>query len=288
MSSKKLEFVVPEKYDNTKLGVFLRRECEVSARIIAQLKRENCGILRDNKIIRTIDAVKEGDRIVLNLKDENNEIVPVKGDLTILYEDDYVIVFDKPYGIPVHPTKVHQLDTLANYHSYRQKELGENYKFRAVNRIDKDTSGIVVVAKDKYTASFLQNHIDKTYYAVCEGELRGKGTIDKPISLKEGHSIQRACTENGAKSITRYEAIKTKNNHTLLKIKLETGRTHQIRVHFSSIGHPLSGDDMYGGSLVNINRQALHCGEVIFRHPFLKKDIIIKCELPEDIKKLTL
>ncbi len=283
MSSKKLEFIVPENLDNISVNTFLRKECNVSARIIAQLKREKDGILRDNKKIKTIDKLNAGDKVVLNLPDEENNISAVKGELNILYEDDFIIAFDKPFGMPVHPTKVHQTDTLANFHSYRLKQLGENYKFRALNRLDKDTSGIVIAAKDKYTASYLFNRIDKTYIAVCEGIIEKPGTIDKPIKIKEGHTIQRICADDGQKSVTHYIPICSNNNHTLLKIKLETGRTHQIRTHFSYIGHSLAGDDMYGGSLKYIKRQALHCEEVSFIHPFTKKKVVIKSEIPEDI-----
>ncbi len=286
MSSKKIEFIVPENLDNVSVNTFLRKECGVSARIIAQLKREKDGILRDNKNIKTIDKLNAGDKVILNLPDEENNITAVKGDLNILYEDDYIIAFDKPFGVPVHPTKVHQTDTLANFHSYRQKQLGENYKFRALNRLDKDTSGIVIAAKDKYTASYLFNRIDKTYFAVCEGVIKNPGNIDKPIKIKEGHTIQRICADDGQKSVTHYIPICSNNNHTLLKIKLETGRTHQIRTHFSFLGHSLAGDDMYGGSLNYIKRQALHCGEVSFTHPFTNEMIVIKSDIPADIMNI--
>lgn len=287
MSSKTIEFLVPDYCDNTSLKTFLKRECNVSSRIIAQLKREKDGILRDDKIIRTVDTVKKGDIIKLNLPDETNGVKPVKGDLNILFEDEYVIVYDKPFGIPVHPTKIYQTDTLANYDAYKQTLSFEKYKFRPVNRLDKDTSGLVIVAKDKYTASFIQNHTDKTYYAVCEGIIEKEGIIDKPIKIKEGHTIQRVCADDGLKSVTRYRPVSRTLNHTFLEIKLETGHTHQIRVHFSYIGHPLAGDDMYGGSLDFIKRQALHCGETVFFHPIKKEYIKVKSELPEDIKKLT-
>lgn len=286
MCCKKLEFIVPKSCDNATLRTFLRKECNVSSRIISQLKREKDGILRDNKNIKTIEKVKAGDKIVLNLPYEENKITPVKGTLNILFEDEYIIIFDKPYGIPVHPTKVHQTDTLANYVSYMQRQNNSIYKFRAVNRLDKDTSGIVVVAKDRYTASYLFNNVEKKYCAVCEGIIKKTGTIDKPISIKEGHSIQRTCSHSGQKSVTHYKPILNNNNHTLLEIELETGRTHQIRVHFSSIGHPLAGDDMYGGSLEFIKRQALHCKVVSFIHPFSKERIIINSEIPEDMKNL--
>ncbi len=288
MSDKTLCFTVPDNLDNISVKTFLRRNCGVSARMISRLKREKNGILRDNKNLKTIDILHKGDIIILNLPDEENTVVPVKGDLVIVYEDEYLIVINKPYGVPVHPTKVHQEDTLANFLSYLQAERGENYTFRAINRLDKDTSGLVVIAKDKYCASNLFNTLDKTYYAVCEGIIEGKGRIDKPIRLKDGHSIQRTCADDGLKSVTNYEALKSFNNHTLLKIKLETGHTHQIRVHFSYSGHPLAGDDMYGASLKYIKRQALHCGEVSFIHPVTKDQISLKSDLPEDIKKLTL
>ncbi len=288
MSFKSIEFTVPDRFDNITVKTFLRKNCGISSRMLTQLKREKDGILRNDKNIKAIERLRKGDRVVIHLPDEDNNIVPVKGDLNILYEDEYIIILDKPFGVPVHPTKIHQLDTLANFLSYRQNELGENYKFRAVNRLDKDTSGIVIIAKDKYTAYNLFKNVDKTYYAVCEGIIDESGTIDKPIKLLEGHSIQRVCGEGGLNSITHYKPLLIKNNHTLLEIKLETGHTHQIRVHFSSIGHPLAGDDMYGGSLKYIERQALHCGEISFIHPITFNEIRISSELPYDIKKLTL
>lgn len=288
MSSKVLQFIVPDYCDNTDLKTFLKKECGVSTRILAQLKREKDGILRDDKNIRTIDIVKKGDIIKLNLPDETSAIKPVKGNLKILFEDKFIIVYDKQWGIPVHPTKIYQSDTLGNYDAYKQFSDSYKYKFRPVNRLDKDTSGLVIVAKDKFTASFLQNHTEKTYFAVCEGIIKNSGTIDKPIRLKDGHSIQRVCADDGLKSITHYKPVSNTKYHTFLEIKLETGHTHQIRVHFSSIGHPLAGDDMYGGSLKYINRQALHCGEILFLHPFKKEYIKVNSGLPEDIKKLTL
>lgn len=287
MSDKQIRFTVPENLDTISVKSFLRRNCGVSARMISRLKREKNGILRDNKNLKTIDVLHKGDVIILNLPDEENTVVPVKGDLNIVFEDEYIIVIDKPSNTPVHPTKVHQEDTLANFLSYRQSERGENYKFRAVNRLDKDTSGLVVVAKDKYCAYNLFNTIDKTYFAVCEGIIKGSGKIDMPIRLKDGHSIQRTCADDGLKSVTNYEALRSFNNLTLLKIKLETGHTHQIRVHFSYLGHPLAGDDMYGGSLELIKRQALHCGEVCFIHPVTNEKIVLKSDLPDDINNLT-
>lgn len=286
MERKKVIFTVPMECDGMNANVFLRKHCNVSARMITRLKREKDGIIRDNQLLRTIDTVYFGDVVILNMPVDKNDIIPVKGKLDILFEDESIIIIDKPYDMPVHPTKVHQKDTLANYLVYMQKQRGECYTFRAINRLDKDTSGIVVIAKDRYSASNLFGTLNKTYFAVCEGLVFGSGTIDKPIKLLEGHTIQRTTADDGARAVTHYKALEHSKNHTLLEINLETGRTHQIRCHFSSINHPLAGDDMYGGSLSFIQRQALHCGVVDFIHPITKEKTEIKSHLPCDIQNI--
>ncbi len=286
MERKELIFIVPPECGGMNANVFLKKHCKVSARMIARLKREKNGIIRDDKILRTIDTLNAGDKIILNIPADKNDIVPTEGSLNILFEDDYVIVLDKPSNTPVHPTKVHQTDTLANFLAFRQLKTGERFTFRAINRLDKDTSGIVVVAKDCYTANLLFKSLNKTYLAICEGIIREKGTINKPIRLLEGHTIQRTAAFDGKPSVTHYTPVMHTDRHTLLNIVLETGHTHQIRCHFSSIGCPLAGDDMYGGSLEYITRQALHCNFVSFVHPITGKVIKIKSEMPEDMKNL--
>ena len=288
MERKRVEFSVPLECDGMNANVFLRKHCNVSARMITRLKREKNGIIRDNQILRTIDTVHFGDKVILNMPVDKNEIIAVQGKLDILFEDENIIIIDKPYNMPVHPTKIHQTDTLANYLVYMQQQNNECYTFRAINRLDKDTSGIVVIAKDRYTASNLFGTLNKTYFAVCEGLIFGCGTIDKPIKLLEGHTIQRTTAEDGANAVTHYKALEHSKHHTLLEINLETGRTHQIRCHFSSINHPLAGDDMYGGSLNFINRQALHCDSVNFIHPISKRKITVNSNLPNDIQNILL
>lgn len=283
MLNKQLEFIVPPEWNDKNANDFLRYYCKVSARMITRLKRENNGITRNSVLLRTIDKVYENDKIILKLPIDNNKITPVKGNLNILFEDEYVLIVDKPYNMPVHPTKIHQNDTLANLVIYHQLSNKENFTFRAINRLDKDTSGIVVIAKDRYTASSLFGNLQKIYYAICEGEITNNGTINRPIGLMEGHTIQRCIREDGEKSITHYKVIKNINNHTYLEIQLETGHTHQIRCHFSGIGYPLAGDDMYGGEIKFISRQALHCGKVMFIHPITNKEITITSDTPEDM-----
>ncbi len=286
MSAKQLKFTVPDDCDGMKAQTFLRKRCNVSARIITLLKREKSGILRNGENLKTIETLHSGDEITLNLPHDKNKITPMKGDLNIVYEDDYLIAVDKPWNMPVHPTKVHQEDTLANILKYIQEQKGESYTFRAVNRLDKDTSGVVLIAKDKYTATALQCNVSKTYIAVCEGEIKHRGTIDKPIRLLDGHTVQRTVADDGKSAVTHYSPIKSDGSHTMLKITLETGRTHQIRCHLSSIGHPLAGDDMYGGSLEFISRQALHCLSVEFIHPITTEKVNIITDLPQDIENI--
>lgn len=278
----KLIFFVSEKSNGMLAETFLKRECKVSSRMITRLKREKDGILRNGKLLRTVDTLQAGDKVVLNLPTDINEIKPVQGELDILFEDDCLLAVNKPSNMPVHPTKIHQEDTLANVVKYYSEKRGENYTFRAINRLDKDTSGIVIIAKNSYSATNLSKTLDKTYYAVCSGIISQAGTVNAPIRVKEGHTIQRCVSPDGKPCVTHYKPVKQGNNHTLLEIKLETGRTHQIRCHLSSVSHPLAGDDMYGGSLEFISRQALHCGKIDFIHPLTNKKTEIVSEIPKE------
>ena len=266
-------FTVDEKLDGISVRDFLRKHCNVSARLLARLKRTENGITLNGRLIRSIDTLHGGDKIELKFPDDTNNIVPVNIPVEIVYEDCDVIIFNKPPFIPVHPVHGHQLDTLANAAAFYSKSKGENYSFRAVNRLDRDTSGLVLAAKTGYAHTFLAKNTQKLYMALCEGRIEGCGTIDKPIRLKAGHTIQRETGKEGLRAVTHYKALKCLYDHTLLEIRLETGRTHQIRTHFSSIGHPLAGDDMYGGSLEYFTRQCLHCAELVFIHPTTREKL---------------
>lgn len=271
-----MKFTVEKDCDGITVQDFLRKHCNVSARLLTKLKRTENGITANGKHIRSIDILHLGDVVEMKMPDDENYIVPVKMPLDIVYEDSELIIFNKPPFMPVHPVREHQLDTLANGAVYYSDSKGEHYTFRAINRLDRDTSGLVLVAKNTYSATFLSKTVDKVYVALCEGKLYGNGTIDTPIRLKEGHTIQRETGEGGVKSITHWKSVCIKNNHTYLELRLETGRTHQIRVHLSSIGHPLAGDDMYGGSLKYFQRQCLHCSKLSFVHPLTKEKITVE------------
>lgn len=282
-----LNFTVPAQYDNTQAKWFLRNYCNISVRLITALKLVPLGISRNGELLRVIDTVYENDIIQIKLPEDNNEIEPVDIPLDICYEDDHIILLNKPPYMPVHPTHGHIDDTLANGVAFYLNNKNESFSFRAINRIDRDTTGLVLVAKHSYAASNLVKNVQKKYVAVCEGEILNSGTVDAKISLLPGHTIQRtAGTPDGVTAITHYNPILTKNGHTLVEFNLETGRTHQIRVHMSYIKHPLAGDDMYGGSLEHIKRQALHCKTITLLHPVTHKEITVTTDLPDDMQNI--
>ena len=291
-----LTFVVPPENDGISVYNFLRAKCGVSYRLIKKLKRVPLGITSNGIHIRTIDPLHGGDIVRLNIPEDENPTMPVEIPINIIYEDGHIAVINKPSGMPVHPAREHVADTLANAFSAHLIAAGEpNSAFRVINRLDRDTSGLVLTAKNSHAASLLHGHTEKIYYAICQGTLTGNGTIDAPIRIMEGHGIQREVGEGGVRAVTHWRAVRnlsvtapSGNSYdlTFLEIHLETGRTHQIRVHFSSLEMPLAGDDMYGGSRELISRQALHCGQLDFRHPITGEKMRFSVPLPEDMAAL--
>ncbi len=285
--SEILKFTVPEYYDGKRAGVYLRTACRFSARSLSVLKGTKGAIERNGSLLRTIDTLNKGDIITIKFPKEESSITPTYGELNILYEDSFILILNKPPFVPVHPVKKFQENTLANFVSFRYNKTGFDFVFRAVNRLDKNTSGIVIVARDRHTASILQKtKIEKYYLAVCCGRLVDSGTVKLPIGLKDGSKIVREVRPDGKNAVTHYTPLKCFNDRTFLELSLETGRTHQIRCHISHLGYPLFGDDLYGGETSEISRQALHCSRVTFKHPYSDETISIVAPLPEDIDNL--
>lgn len=280
-----LIFTVPKEYDGVVCKEFLKKHCKISSRLITKLVRTEKGITKDGKLIRTIDSVHFGDTIEIKLPNDNNEIEPVSGELDIKFEDKHILIVNKPPNMPVHPTKNHQRDTLANIVRYYALSKGEDYTFRAINRIDRDTSGLVLIAKDRFTASGLKG-VYKEYTAVCQGNIVEDGTVDKNIRLRPDSKMVREVNSEGARAVTHYFVLSRNKDYSLVRCVLETGRTHQIRCHMSYLGHPLAGDDLYGGNRDKISRQALHCSYLRFIHPVTKQTIEIKSQMPDDMKSL--
>ena len=281
-----VSYTVESRYDGRQVKQFLKDEAGISSRLVKLLKRTPDGLLLNGAHVRTVDVLREGDTLTLNIPESSRPVEPSDVHVPVLYEDGDVIVFDKPPFMPVHPTRNHQGDTLANAFSGYLASKGMQAAFRAVNRLDRDTSGAVVTALNQMAASKLQASLNKTYVAIVYGEWSGSGTIDLPIYRPDPLLIRRAVGEAGERAVTHWSCAEVKNGMSMLKIKLETGRTHQIRVHFSHLGCPLVGDTMYGDGDSRIKRQALHCAEVEFVHPVTNLKTTVKSPLPGDIRLL--
>ena len=210
----------------------------------------------------------------------------------LIYEDEYYIVINKPSGIAIHPSILHYTDSLANGVKFYFEQKNIKKKIRPINRLDKDTSGIVIFAKNEYIQEFLvkemkKNTFFKEYIAVCEGMFESKiGTINLPIGRKENSIIERCVCSDGDIAITHYNVLKSLKNTSVVHVTLETGRTHQIRVHLSNIGHPILGDTLYGNPSSVINRQALHAYKVKFIHPITGLNVEYIATIPSDIKSI--
>lgn len=247
-----------------------------------QMLLKNCnGITRNGEILRTIDRVFAGESIELKAPEEKCGFEP-NYDLFahIVYDSLDAVVFDKPAGMATHPSAGHYSDTLGNYFAVKFP----NAVFRAVNRLDMDTTGLCLCAKNILSAPVLPKSFDKTYYAVVGGIIEKEGEIDLPIARVSDSVIKRCVKSGGERAVTRYKPISCQNGNTFLEIKLLTGRTHQIRVHFSHIGFPLLGDELYGGDCSRIRRQALHCGKIGFTEPFTGEKICLESPFPEDMR----
>lgn len=276
---REITFNITKQNNGTQIRDFLR-EFGVSASLLTKLKQTENGITLNGAFAKTIEHLSTGDVLKIRIENKGHMPTPKPTDIKICYEDDDILVLDKPPLMPVHESRNHLGDTLSNFVAYHIKE---DTAFRAVFRLDRDTSGLVLVAKHELSASKLAGKIKKDYYAVVEGIIDEGGTIDAPIARCGDSIIKRKVDKNGERAVTHYTPISHKDGCTLLKINLETGRTHQIRVHFSHLGYALAGDTLYGGSTDKISRQALHCKEICFTHPITEKDMVISTDFPKDM-----
>ena len=283
-----LTFSIAEADHGMKIEHFLRRE-GISSRVIVKLRHmpPDQGILLNGEHARTIDLLSAGDTLNITLPQDPPKLKPSEIQVPILYEDEDVIVYNKPSGMPCHQSGGHFFDTLAHVYAAHCLETGEGGPFRPVNRIDRDTTGAVVAAKNQIAAGFLWKRVKKRYIALVEGNVeQDSGVIDLPIMPEEPYAMHRIVDPDGQEAITEFHVLERFGSHTLCEFMLHTGRTHQIRVHMSYKGHPLAGDDLYGGRQDIIGRQALHCLWVEFPCPASKKPLHIEAEMPEDMEKV--
>lgn len=289
--SNKLTYEIQKNREGTKLINFLKNELKMSTRLTRRLVKG--GYVTINGIAaRNFSILNEGDILEIILETgESQDIEPEDIPIEVCYEDSDLLIVNKPPFMVVHPTKGHPYGTLANGVMNYFKKTNQNSIVRLVNRLDRDTSGLVIIAKTQYAhqamAKKLDNdEIEKYYIAVVEGRIEGEGTIDLPIDREYPDSIKRTVIESGQRAVTHYEVLSSSNSMSSVLIRLETGKTHQIRVHFSHIGHPIVGDSLYGKASELIKRQALHAYRLKFNAIRDGSEINITADIPGDIKSL--
>lgn len=287
------EFIhkVTAEDDGMEVREIIRQYFDFSSRLRNKIKREKLVTLNDTETpgwIRT----KPGDVVKITLPDEKSSFEPEDIPVYPVYEDNDILIINKQPGIIVHPTKGYPSGTVANALMHYMEDTGQSFKIRFVNRLDMDTSGLLLIAKNSYcqnniTNQMRKNQVSKKYLAIVRGVIpEEKGTVDLPIGRPDPDDVRRGVMEGGSPSITHYRVLERLREHTLVELLLETGRTHQIRVHMSHMGHPVLGDTLYGGENEElISRQALHAASLTFTHPITGEKTEYRADLPEDMKK---
>ncbi|HJB47599.1 MAG TPA: RluA family pseudouridine synthase [Candidatus Mediterraneibacter surreyensis] len=293
-----MERIITYHIDNTSTGLrieqYLRRR-GYSYQNLTQLKKMPESILINGVWSYMRTPLKSGDILTVHIKETESSpnIPPVNLPLDIISEDEDIIVVNKPAGMPVHPSLNNYENSLANALMYYYQEQGKPFIFRCTNRLDRDTSGLTVIAKHMVSSAILSNmgvrhEITREYLAIVRGELiPEEETVDAPIGRAESSLIERKIDfEKGEHAVTHYHVIEEKNGHSLVSLTLETGRTHQIRVHMKHIGHPLIGDYLYNPDMEFISRQALHSYRLSFSHPITGEQMDFTAPLPEDMRRV--
>ena len=282
---------------NTPISVksFLKQR-GFSGRSMIVIKGQEESVLVNGTPVFMTHLMQPGDELVIRLSEEESSehIEPVELPLNILYEDEDLMIVNKPAGMPIHPSQNNWDNSLGNALAWYFASQGRPFVFRCINRLDRDTSGLTIIAKHIVSAGMLsamvaakgEDGIRREYLAIAHGEVKPtQGTIDAPLCRKEGSIIERIVDfEKGEKAITHYNVLHTKNGHSLISLLLETGRTHQIRVHMKYLGYPLIGDYLYNPDLSRMTRQALHAYKLDFKHPITGQDISFTAPLPEDMQ----
>jgi len=280
-----LTHVITAEESGQPVGPLLRRHFGLSAGLLRRLKLREGGITLDGIPVTVRATAQEGQCLAILTEGarEPQDILPVPGALDIVFEDAHLLILNKPAGLPVHPSRGHYLDTLANrVVAY----LGPEIPFRAVNRLDRGTSGLLCLAKSglaaqRVSAQLADRAISRGYLAVVEGRLAvPSGIIDAPINRVPGRGIMRQIDAAGKPAVTHFEVVRRGPRRTLVALRLETGRTHQIRVHMAHLGHPVTGDFMYGTELDTLDGQALHAASLELNHPITGERVRLTAAMP--------
>ena len=277
---------------------WIKKNLSLSVKMLKYLKYQNRGICVNGEACTVRRVLREGDVLTLLLEDRDSSpaILPVPLDLEILYEDDDVVLPNKPGNMPTHPSHGHRDDTVANALSHRYTTRGIPFVFRPINRLDRNTSGVLLIARNKHAAgklaySMQSGEIRKTYLAVLQGELENtEGVVDAPLHrTAESIIVREVCSPDAPDADaarTEYRVLCVKNGYTLVEAHPITGRTHQLRVHFAHLGYPIVGDDLYGSASPHLARHALHAQKLCFVHPTSGKELCIRAPLPQDMLDL--
>ncbi|UNG02046.1 RluA family pseudouridine synthase [Bacillus altitudinis] len=289
-----LSLKVGEHQNGNSLSQFLKDEVSASKPII-HFWMEHQKVRLNQKPAHHAAKVSTGDQILIDLfETEESDVTPEYGELEVLFEDEHLLIVQKPAGRPTHPNEKGQTGTLANLVAFHFQANGEEKRVRHIHRLDQDTSGTVIFAKHRLAHAVLdqmlsKKAINRTYLAIAQGLFKKKkGTIQAAIGRDKHHAVRRRVSPTGQSAKTHYEVfhLNKRLQMTAIKLRLETGRTHQIRVHLSSLGHPLAGDTLYGGKRDLINRCALHAKQVDMNHPFTGEKLTIEAPLPPDMAEL--
>ena len=293
--SRRLELVITPELAGVKVDTLLKRHLHLSGTVVRRVKWLEDGILVDGLRVNTRFCPAAGQVLSVRLSDpvRNSGIVPAPGPLDIVHEDDDLIVLNKAAGVPVHPGPGHFSDTLGNFLVDYYEKAGQEADFPPVHRLDRGTSGLLVAAKHPHAQEVLKNQLHtpefrRVYLAVCEGVPDPpSGVIDAPLGPRPGSLMEQMVRPDGRPARTKYGVLRRWGGRALVSLELETGRTHQIRVHMAHIGHPLTGDFLYGTEdRALICRPALHSGYLSFRHPLTGENMQFSVPLPEDMSRL--
>ncbi len=287
-----LNYVVPLEEDGCKAETFLRRR-GFSHHLLARLRQTENGLTRDGKLLFTTARLQSGDRLRVSLADTeaSPNIVPRPLPFPVVYEDDDLLVIDKPADMPIHPSQGNYKNTLGNAAAYYFNQKGQPFVYRVINRLDRNTTGLLILAKNPLSSCILsaaarEKRIQREYLAIASGILPAAGIINAPIGRVPGSAVLRQVDfQWGKRAVTHFRRLQTIEDRSLASVVLETGRTHQIRVHLNYLGHPLLGDFLYNPDYRQIQRQALHSHALSFVHPITGENLTFTSPLPEDMKK---
>ena len=292
--NRNIDYIIDEDSAGLRVEQFLRRN-RYSGQNLSEIKRMPKSILVNGVHYYMRQELSKGDHLqVRSCETQNSEkIPPTKLPLDIIYEDEDLLVLNKPAGMPIHPSLNNYTNSIANALAYYFQSQGKPFIFRCCNRLDRDTSGLTIVSKHLVSGSILSDmtkyrEVHREYLAIARGSVTpSEGTIQAPLGRKEGTIIERTVDwEHGEDAVTHYKVVKEANGHSLVSLRLETGRTHQIRIHMKYLGYPLIGDYLYNPDMEYMTRQALHSHHMEFTHPITGEHMSFTAPLPEDMARV--